>query len=172
MEVILRQAVPSLGKEGDVVRVAHGYANNYLIPRGMAVLATRGELKQLEQRRTAIERREAAARSEAQTVADRLSGKTIDISVKVGEEGRLFGSVTPKDIAAAIKEQLQMDVDRRNIDVSEHIKEAGSHEATIHVYPGVEAKITVNVAGEAGTVPGEPGAEESEPAPTEETGGE
>lgn len=181
MEIILTQAVPSLGKEGDVVRVARGYANNYLVPQGLAVPATPGSLKQLEQKRAVIARREAQARAEAQAFADKLNGKTVEIKAKAGAEGRLFGSVTARDIADAIKSQLRVEVDRRKIDLAEHIKEAGAREVSISVYPEVQATVTVNVvaeapeAGELGSLEESPeaaGTEETPAPETEETGGE
>jgi len=145
MQIILQAEVPSLGREGDIVKVAGGYANNYLIPKGLAVLATPGNLKQLEQRRSAISKREAVIRGEAEGQAAKLEGKSVTITAKAGAEGRLYGSITTKDIAAAIEEGLGVAVDRRRIEPSEPIKRAGDVTVKIKLYPEVEAAVLVKV---------------------------
>jgi len=152
MKVILTQEVKGKGGEGDVVDVARGYAVNYLFPRGMAVEATQGNLKQLEARMHNIRRREEGRITDAQSMADALEGKTVTISAKVGEEGRLFGSVTSHMIEDAIDEQLDVDVDRRKIDVHGHIKEVGVHPVTVQIYRDIRAEVSVNVVAE-GFVP-------------------
>jgi len=148
MEVILRQEVPSLGREGDIVKVASGYANNYLIPKGLAALATPGNLKQLEQKRAAIARREAVLMGESEEVKAKLDGKSITITAKAGAEGRLYGSVTTKDIAKAIEEQLGLAVDRKRLEPPEPIKQAGDATVTLRLYPEVAASIEVKIVPE------------------------
>jgi large subunit ribosomal protein L9 len=148
MKVILTTEVKGKGGEGDVVDVARGYAVNYLFPRGYAVEASPGNVKQLEARVHNIRRREESRISDAQAIADSLEGKSVNISAKVGEEGRLFGSVTSQMIEDAIDEQLDVAVDRRKIDVHGHIKEIGEHEITVQVYRDIRASVTVNVAAE------------------------
>lgn len=148
MKVILTQEVKGKGGEGDVVEVARGYAVNYLFPRGFAVEATPGSVKQLEARRHNIKRREESRISEAQAVADSLEGKSVSISAKVGEEGRLFGSVTSNMIEEAIAEQLDVEVDRRKIDAHGHIKEIGDHMITVQVYRDIRASVEVKVVAE------------------------
>lgn len=149
MQVILQQEILALGHEGDVVKVAGGYANNFLIPKGLAVLATPGNLKQLEQKRSGIAKRQAALRAEAAGEAAKIDGKTVTIIAKVGEGGRLYGSITSKDIASAIEAQLGIAVDRKRLDVTEAIKRAGDVTVKVRLYPEVEATVTVTVAGEA-----------------------
>lgn len=166
MKVILSQDVPGLGGMGDLVDVAQGYANNFLIPREMAVLATPGNVKHWNEKRNWIVKKEAADRAEAEEVAAKLEGATLSITSKSGAEGRLYGSVTVKDIAEKIADDLKMEVDRKKIILTEPIKTAGQHEATVRVFKDVEAKVIVDVI--ADIEPGEevpleePGAEETE----------
>jgi len=145
MQVILQAEVPSLGREGDIIKVAGGYANNYLIPKGLAVLATPGNLKQLELKRTAIAKREGVVRGEAEAYAAKLEGKSVSITAKAGAEGRLYGSITTKDMAAAIEDGLGVAVDRRRIEPSDAIKQAGDVTVKIKFYPGVEASVVIKV---------------------------
>lgn len=157
MKVILLQEVKGKGSEGDVVEVARGYAANYLLPRKIAVEATPGNLKQLEARRRNIEKRETARRGTAQSAADAVAGRTVRIAAKVGDEGRLYGSVTGQMIADAIVEQLAVDADKRRIDVHGHIKTVGDHVVTVRFHKDVTAELTVSVVGEdAPAAPAEP----------------
>jgi len=148
MKVILTQEVKGKGGEGDVVEVARGYAVNYLFPRGFAVEATPGSVRQLEARMHNIKRREESRISEAQAIADSLEGKSVSISAKVGEEGRLFGSVTSHMIEEAIAEQLDVAVDRRKVDAHGHIKEIGDHTITVQIYRDIRASVEVKVVAE------------------------
>jgi len=148
MKVILTQELKGKGGEGDVVEVARGYAVNYLIPRKLAVEATPGNLKQLEARMGNIRKREETRLAEAGTFADRLNGKSVTITAKVGESGRLYGSITSHKITDAIAEQLATDVDRRKIDVHGHIKELGAHAVSVQIYRDVKAEVVVNVVAE------------------------
>jgi large subunit ribosomal protein L9 len=148
MKVILLQELKGRGGEGDVIEVARGFAVNYLLPRKVAIEATKGNLKQLEQRSHNINTREEQRLTEAAALAGRLDGKTVKVEAKVGEEGRLFGSVTTAHIEAAIADQLGVEIDRRKIETHGHIKEIGAHEITVSVYRDVKAELTVNVVGE------------------------
>lgn len=148
MKVILTQDVAGLGGIGDVVEVAGGYANNFLMPRQLAILATSGNLKHWQEKRGWIVKREAATKAEAEELAKQLEGARLTITAKSGEEGRLYGSVTVKDIATRILEDLKVDIDRKKIVLPEPIKTAGEHEATVRVYKDVEAKVVVDVIGE------------------------
>jgi len=148
VKVILTEDVQGLGSIGDVTDVAQGYANNFLIPRKLAVPATTGNVKHWEDKRSWIVKREAASRAEAEQIAAKIEGTTLKIVSKTGEEGRLYGSVTVKDIAAVILEDLKIEVDRKKILLPEPIKTAGQHEATVRIYKDVDAKITIDVVGE------------------------
>jgi large subunit ribosomal protein L9 len=148
MKVILLQELKGRGGEGDVVDVARGFAVNYLLPRKVAIEATKGNLKQLGQRAHNITAREDQRLGDAQSVFDRLNGKVVRVEAKVGEEGRLFGSVTSGHIEAAIAEQLRVEIDRRKIETHGSIKEVGSHVVNVAIYRDVKAELTVEVVGE------------------------
>ena len=145
MRVVLRADVDSVGKKGDLVEVADGYARNYLVPRGLAIVATKGVVKQAETMRRAREVKEARERESVQVLADRLTGQTVRVEARAGEGGKLFGSVTAVDIADAVHQQLGIDLDRRKLHLPEAIKDVGSHEVSMHLFEGVEAAFTVVV---------------------------
>lgn len=155
MKVILMQELKGRGGEGDVIDVARGFAVNYLLPRKIAIEATPGNVKQLEQRMHNIKRREAQRLGDADALAAMIEGKTVTISAKVGEEGRLFGSVTAPMVHQAILEQLGVDIDRRRIETHGHIKDAGPHIVDVSIYREVKAQLTVDVVPEGGAVPAE-----------------
>ena len=182
MKVILLQELKGRGGEGDVIDVAQGFAVNYLLPRGIAIKATKGELKQLEQRRHNIEKRELARTTDANKLKEGLDGKTLTIRAKVGEEGQLFGSITNTMIATAISEQIGPNIDRKKIDITKPIKTAGDHEVPISIYRDIKAIITVSVisdaidlevveADDSGELPTEQAAAQEE-APVEQAGDE
>jgi large subunit ribosomal protein L9 len=148
MKVILLQELKGRGGEGDVIDVAQGFAVNYLLPRKVAIEATKGNLKQLENRSHNIKAREDQRLGEAQSLFDKLNGKVVTVTGKVGEEGRLFGSVTSTHIEAAIADQLHVEVDRRKIETHGHIKEVGPHPIAVAIYRDVKAELTVNVKAE------------------------
>ncbi len=148
MKVILLQELKGRGGEGDVVDVARGFAVNYLLPRKIAIEATKGNLKQLELRAHNIKTREDARLADAEALAAKLDGKVITIEAKVGEEGRLFGSITHAHIEAALLEQLGVEVDRRKIETHGTIKEAGARKIEVSIYREVKAELTVNVVAE------------------------
>ena len=165
MKVILLEEVRGKGGEGDVVEVARGYANNYLLKNGMAMKATPGNLKQLEQRRKNIAKREEVRVNSAETRKGQLEAMTVVIATKVGEEGQLFGSVTPTMIADAIEAQNEagVEVDRRRIDLRTPIKTVGEHEVEISLYRDIKATVKVKVVDQDATEePEEAEAEEAE----------
>ncbi len=148
MQIILTKEVPSLGGEGDVVKVAQGYATNYLIPNGLAVIATSGNLKQLEHKRESINKRRVALKAQAEEEKSKIHEKKVTIIAKAGEEGRLYGSITTKDMAAAIEKDLGLEVDRRRIEPNHPIKQIGDTTIKIRLYPEVEAKVLIKVESE------------------------
>ncbi len=150
MKVILLQDVEHLGKAGEIKDVSGGFGRNYLIPKGYAVLATRGQIKQAEQRLAAEHRRIESVRRDAEAVAARINGRTVTFTVKVGEQDRLYGSVTSSDIAEQIAAQLGVEVDRRKIELDEPIKRTGTYSVTVRLMSGVEPVVNVVVAGEGG----------------------
>ncbi len=148
MEVILQQSIDALGREGDIVRVAPGYANNFLIPKGLAVIANPGNLKQLEQKRAVISKRQAASREEAEAIAKAFDGQGVTIEAKAGREGKLYGSVTTKHIAEAIQESFSVEIDKKRIIPSDPLKEAGEFDLKVRLHPDVEAALKVKVVAE------------------------
>jgi large subunit ribosomal protein L9 len=145
MKVILTQEVKGRGNEGDVVDVARGFAVNYLLPRKMAIEATSGNIKQLEARKGNIQKRNDDRRVAAEGAAGLIAGKTVVIGAKAGEDGKLFGSVTPLMVEVAVLEQLGVEVDHRKMDLHGHIKKTGDYTATVGVFSDVKADVTVRV---------------------------
>lgn len=148
MKVILTQELKGRGGEGDVIDVAQGFAVNYLIPNRLAIQATKGELKQLEQRRHNIAKRELARTTDANTLKAALDGKSIKVLARVGEEGQLFGSITSAKVVEAIVEQIGVTVDRKQVELGKAIKMVGEHQVAISIYRDIKAIVTVVVADE------------------------
>jgi large subunit ribosomal protein L9 len=142
MEVILRQAVESLGKPGDVVKVSNGYARNYLLPHGVAFEATPGNLKRIQQEKDRLEAAENERREAAQGLATKLEQVQLTFSARVGEEGKLFGSVTPADIAQQLESQ-GFHIEKRQIDLHEPIKALGVYRIPIRLHADVKPEIRV-----------------------------
>ena len=145
MKVILSDDVEKLGRKGDVVTVADGYARNYLIPKGFAMLASKGALKQAELMQRARAERAEKEKEEAAGQVAKLAATPVYISARAGEEGRLFGSVTKQDIARAIEDQLEQAIDRHLIRLDEPIRSLGTHQVEIHLHEEVNAMVTVEV---------------------------
>ncbi len=148
MKVILVADVEGLGDRGDLVEVKDGYANNLLIPKGLAVRSTKGrarEAAQLAKEKMAKADRELKRAEEAAQV---ITGHTFEVPAKAGEEGKLFGTITSKDIAAMIEKELRVEVDRKKIHTDEHIKTVGFHEARVKLHPQVEAIVHLKVVPE------------------------
>lgn len=148
MQVILLKELRGRGGEGDVIEVANGFANNYLLRQGYAVKATKGNLKQLEERRKNIEKREEVRLADANALVEKMDGTTVTIKVQLGEEGQLFGSVTAPMIADAIKDQLNIEVDRRRIELGKPIKATGEYPVGVNIYRTIKATINVVVEGD------------------------
>jgi large subunit ribosomal protein L9 len=142
MEVILRQAVENLGKPGEVVKVSNGYARNYLLPRGVAFEATPGNLKRIQQERNRLEAAENERRGAAQGLAEKLEQVQLTFSSRVGDEGKLFGSVTSADIAQQLEAQ-GFHVEKRQIDLHEPIKALGVYRIPIRLHADVKPEIRV-----------------------------
>lgn len=164
MKVILLSELKGKGGEGDIVEVADGYANNYLFPQKIAVAATKGNLKQLEQRKHNIAKREAARIEEAQALKTALDELSVKVEARVGEEGVLFGSITAAMIADALKEAEDIEIDRKRIDLKNPIKTAGKHEVVVSVYRDIKSNLTVVVGNEETFTASESAAEAQETA--------
>jgi large subunit ribosomal protein L9 len=148
MQVILRTDVPELGKRGDMLEVADGYARNYLVPKGLAMKATAGATAQAASMRRARDLRDAQDRAAAESLATALVPKVITVTARAGSEGRLFGSVTAGDIAMAIAAQTNVQIDRRKLVLSEPIKSLGTHVVPAKLHADVEFPVTVDVVAE------------------------
>lgn len=147
MKVILKDDVQKLGYKNDVVEVKNGYGRNFLIPRGLAAIATASSLKVLAEDIKQTQRKQAQVIADAQTIADALNGKTITIGTKAGSNGKIFGSVTTIQIAQALKE-MGYDIDRKRIALASDIKELGDYTAKIHLHRNVDAEIGLQVINE------------------------
>lgn len=145
MRVILKRDVSGLGRPGEVKDVADGYAQNFLLPRGLAVEATAGELKRLAQSRQAEKLRKDRAHTDAEELAARLAHTTLTFRLKAGEQGKTFGSVTNKDIAEALKREHGIEVDRAKIHLPDPLRSLGAHTVEIRLLPDVRATMTIAV---------------------------
>lgn len=167
MKVILLTELKGKGGEGDVIDVADGFANNYLFPQNIAVRATKGNLKQLEQRKHNIATREATRIEEAEALKATLDALTVLVEARVGEEGVLFGSVTAAMIADALKAAEDIEIDRRRIDLKNPIKTAGAHEVVVSIYRDIKSNLSI-VVGNEETFNAKEGAAEAEAEAEEE----
>lgn len=153
MKVILKQDVPNLGARGDVQEVADGYARNYLIPRGLAAIATAGALKDFEHRQEVQARKHERMKKRSEALARRLTAHTVTFEVKTGETGQLYGSITNADIAEALEEQVGVEIDKRDIPLSEPIRQVGEHFVPVRLMEDVEPQVRVVVKPEDGELP-------------------
>lgn len=145
MEVILLQDVKSLGKKGDVVKVNDGYARNYILPKKLGLEANKQNLYDLQQQKAAEEKRQKEILDEAKEFCKQLEKITVKLSIKVGEGGKTFGSISTKEIATAIKEQFDIEIDRKKLQISAPIKTTGSFEIAVKLHPQVTADLKVVV---------------------------
>ncbi len=160
MKVILLGELKGKGGEGDVVEVAQGFAENYLFPNRMALPATKGNIKQLEERRHNIAKREEKRIADAEALKAALDGKTVLIDAKVGDEGQLFGSITNTMVADAVKKDLGVEVERKRIELNRAIKTSGLHTVKVSLYREISAELNLQV--------GKPAEEPVEEVPAEE----
>jgi large subunit ribosomal protein L9 len=144
MEVILKVDISGLGEEGDIKQVANGYARNYLLPKGLAILKTNANLKWLERQQQAIKQRKEEKARDARGLAEKVASMSVTIAAKVSSGNRLYGSVHAQDIANALK-ALDTEIDPRKIEVGEPIKHLGDFTVTVKLYEGVQSKLAVHV---------------------------
>ncbi len=145
MKVILTQDVKSQGKKGDLIKVSDGYANNYLLKRGLAKIATKQALNELEGKRGAEEYRRNQEEVKANNIAERMKDMTVKLTAKAGANGKLFGSITSKDVAEALKEQYNITVDKRKINLPDGIKTCGVTDVKVSLYTGISGTFKVEV---------------------------
>ncbi|HZB95592.1 MAG TPA: 50S ribosomal protein L9 [Herpetosiphonaceae bacterium] len=160
MKIVLMKDVPNLGAAGEVKEVADGYARNYLMPKGFAALATKGLIKQAQERAEAQRKRDLRARTDAEALAQRINGQTVRFTARVGELDRLYGSITNVDIAEKLSSQIGAEIDRRRVELGDPIKRAGVYSVVVDLGHGLDARINVVVEGEGSEAP----ATESTPA--------
>ena len=146
MKVILQADVKGTGKKGQVYEVADGYARNFLFPKKLAIEATTGNIQDISHKKAVEDRRKVKEKEDALELAGKLNALQIEVKTKTGEGGRLFGSVTSKEIADALKKQHGFEVDKRKLDLKEPIKGLGSYEVHVKVHPEVSAKLQVHVS--------------------------
>jgi large subunit ribosomal protein L9 len=144
MQIILREDVPSLGRAGDVVKVSEGYGRNFLLPRKKAIVATPGSLKKLEQEKQVIEAKREKSKKEAEDQAQKIAALTVTLEKQAGEEDKIFGSVSTRDIAAALEGQ-GIKIDRRLIRIKEPVRAVGEHTVEIHLQHEVVAPLKITV---------------------------
>lgn len=145
MKVVLRTDLAKLGKRGDICEVADGYARNYLLPKGHAIIANQGITQQAAKMRQARDAKDARDRQVAEGIARSLVQQVIRIPMRAGPEGKLFGSVTPANIAEAVAHQTGIDVDRHKLHLAEPIKALGSHQVPLRLHAEVEFPVTVEI---------------------------
>ena len=153
VKVILKQDVPNLGHAGDLKQVTPGYFRNFLLPRGLAVEASVGNVNALQSNKKLQAQQHARAQDRANATAQKLGGSTVRIPVRLGEQGRIYGSVTNKDIAEALKQQTSLSIDRHKIELKEPLKTIGVHSVPVKLDQGVDASVQVELIpeGEAGS---------------------
>ncbi|HBE79232.1 MAG TPA: 50S ribosomal protein L9 [Firmicutes bacterium] len=148
MKVILKQDIRALGKRGEIKEVSDGYARNFLLPKGLVTEATAANLKILAAQKESASRREETECAEAQELAKTLKGLSITFKVKTGEGGRLFGSITAKDIVDQLKKEHHLELDKRKLEIDDSIKNIGDYPVKVHLYKGISVEITVRVCAE------------------------
>jgi len=148
MQVILLEDVKKLGEKGKVVNVAEGYARNYLIPKGLAVEASKGRIKDLEKQKAIQAEKKKQIEEKARALGNRLDGLKLTIQTRVGDAGKLFGAIGNKDIADALKEKHGLNVDKKKIVVKSPIKALGEYPITIKLHPAVQVEINLEVVAE------------------------
>lgn len=148
MKIVLRQDVPKLGEAGSIQTVKNGYARNYLIPQGMAVVATAGEIKTAEHNMKVRDRKIGRQEEQLQSLADKIQGTRLEFTANAGEQGRLFGSVTSNDIMEALNEKIGEDIDRRKLQLTDSLRTVGEHEIEVHLVGKLRPTITVVIQAE------------------------
>ncbi len=148
MRVILRSDVQKLGHKGDIVDVSDGYARNYLVPKGFAITATIGAVKQASEMQRARQQRDERERESADLLSRKLSAARLRVKAKAGIDGKLFGSITAADVAKAAEKQANEQLDKRRIHIPDSIKSVGLHEVSVRPHPEVEFKLTIEVVPE------------------------
>ena len=149
MKIVLRQDVPKVGDAGSVQTVSNGYARNYLIPKGLAVVATDGELKVAAHNLAVKERKVARQEDLLRSLSDKIDGQRLTFTARAGEQGRLYGSITASDVATALAAQISEEIDRRRVVLDEPLRSIGEHTVTVHLVGRLRPQVTVVIEAEA-----------------------
>jgi large subunit ribosomal protein L9 len=150
MEIILLKNIEKVGKKFDIVTVKAGYGRNYLIPQGMAIVANAGNRRNLESYKRQEASRLNSMFDHFKSIADKIQGKVLKIVVKAGESGKIYGSVTNAHVAEALLDQLGIEIDKRLVDLPEHIKMLGNYTVSLDLHPDLDSKVNISVVGENG----------------------
>lgn len=169
MKVVLRQDVDKLGEAGSVQNVSGGYARNFLVPQGLAVYATEGELKMAAHNQAVKDRKIARQEEQLRSLAEKIDGQVVTFEARAGEGGRLFGSITATEIAEQLSGKIGEEVDRRRVQLEDPIRTTGEHTVTVHLVGRLRPTVTVMVNAEAGSETEEPAAEAKESDSAEAT---
>ncbi|NLJ80416.1 MAG: 50S ribosomal protein L9 [Firmicutes bacterium] len=148
MKVILLADVKNIGEKGDIVEVARGYGRNFLLPRGLAVKASTSNLRQVEHEKQAEKQKVRRELKKAQKAGAKIEGKTAKVVARVGEAGRLFGSITSQEIAEQLRRQYAVEIDKRKIELQEPIKSLGTYSVLVKIHPEVHVSLQIEVVGE------------------------
>jgi large subunit ribosomal protein L9 len=148
MKVVLRQDVPKLGEAGTVQDVSGGYARNYLVPQGLAVYATEGELKMAAHNQAVKDRKIARQEEQLRSLAEKIDGQKLSFEARAGENGRLFGSITASDVAQQLSQKIGEEIDRRRVQLEDAIRTVGEHTVTVHLVGRLRPAVTVTVTAE------------------------
>jgi large subunit ribosomal protein L9 len=148
MKIVMRQDVPKVGDAGTVQTVSNGYARNYLIPKGLAVVATSGELKMAAHNQAVKDRKTRRQEEQLQSLADRIDGQRLTFTARAGEGGRLFGSITASDVATQLAGQVSEEIDRRRVVLDEPLRTIGEHRVTVHLVGRLRPQVTVIIERE------------------------
>jgi len=149
MKIVLRQDVPKVGEAGSVQTVSNGYARNYLIPKGLAVVATDGELKVAAHNLAVKERKVARQEEQLRSLSEKIEGQRLTFTARAGEQGRLYGSITASDVATALAAQISEEIDRRRVVLDEPLRSVGEHKVTVHLVGRLRPQVTVVIEAEA-----------------------
>lgn len=148
MKIVLRQDVPKVGEAGTVQTVANGYARNYLIPKGLAVVASSGELKVAAHNQAVKERKLVRQEDLLRSLAEKIDGQRLSFTARAGEQGRLYGSITASDVASALSKEISEDIDRRRVVLEEPLRTLGEHKVTVHLVGRLRPQVTVLIEAE------------------------
>jgi large subunit ribosomal protein L9 len=172
MKIVLRQDVPKLGEAGTIQTVSNGYARNFLIPQGMAVVATDGEIKMATHNLAVKDRKVARQEEQLRSTGDKIQGQRLSFTARAGDQGRLFGSITAADVATALSASIGEEVDRRKIVLDEPLRTIGEHAVTVHLVGKLRPQVTVIIEAEATAEDAAPSTDEAAETPETEAAAE